>query len=122
LQEIGYAQTAETAIFSRWRTADPTIEDLDLLYVDSSTFAKLERDAIIAACGELEIRVPSVAGMVALKLHAMRNDPSRRIRDTQDIQELLRRNPQSMELADLRSLCETYGPDGIFETIRHPVE
>jgi|GEM_PF-3047396 predicted nucleotidyltransferase len=42
-------------------------------------------------CGELSLRVPSIEGMIALKLHAMRNQAERRIRDTQDIQTILRR-------------------------------
>lgn len=117
LREFGYVLTAETAIFSRWRSVDPAMVDLDLLYVDPATFDKLERDAVTMNCGELSLRVPSIPGMIALKLHAMRNQAERRIRDTQDIQTILRLNPGAVALDDLRALCEKYGPSGIFDII-----
>ncbi len=117
LREFGYVLTAETAIFSRWRSVDPAMVDLDLLYVDPATFDKLDRDAVTMNCGELSLRVPSVPGMIALKLHAMRNEADRRIRDTQDIQAILRLNPTAVALDDLRALCERYGPPEIFELI-----
>lgn len=55
-------------------------------------------------CGELSLRVPSIEGMIALKLHAMRNQAERRIRDTQDIQTILRLNPEAVALDDLHAL------------------
>ena len=104
-------------IISRWRAADPAIEDLDLIYVDPATFDKLNRDAVTISYDELSIRVPSITGMIALKLHAMRNQPDRTIRDTQDIQAMLHLHPQAVALDDLRALCERYGPLGIFDKI-----
>jgi hypothetical protein len=76
--------------------------DLDLLYVDPATFDKLDRDAVTMNCGELSLPVPSIQGMIALKLQAMRNQVDRRIRDTQDIQAILRLNPEVVALDDLR--------------------
>lgn len=119
LRGFGYARTAETAIFSRWISPDPSHEDLDLLYVDPDTFRKLDADAVTFVVGETEVRVPSVGGMVALKLHAMRNNPGRIPRDTLDIQALLRLRPTELDLVSLRELCERYGPSGIFDSI-HP--
>ncbi len=117
LREFGYVLTAETAIFSRWRSVDPSVVDLDLLYVDPATFDKLDRDAVTMNGGDLGLRVPSLQGMIALKLHAMRNQADRRIRDTQDIQAILRLNPETIALDELRTLCEKYGPSGIFDII-----
>jgi len=117
LREFGYVRTAETAIFSRWISADPAAEDLDLLYVDASTFTKLDGDAVTVRFGESSARVPSVGGMVALKLFAMRNNPDRTPRDTLDIRALLQRNPDALDLASLRGLCERYGPPDILDAI-----
>ena len=117
IREFGYALAVETAIFSRWRAADPAIDDLDLIYVDPGTFDKLNRDAVTITYGELSIRVPSITGMIAIKLHAMRNQPGRTIRYTQDIQAVLHLHPQAVALDDLRALCEKYGPPGIFDEI-----
>ena len=118
LHEFGYARIAETSIFSRWRSSDPAMEDIDLLYVDPGTFSKLEADGVNMAIGEVAVRVPSVTGMIALKLHAIRNNPERRPRDVSDIQAILLLNPSAIGLEGLRSLCDRYGPPGIIEELR----
>jgi hypothetical protein len=117
LREIDYLLLAETAIFSRWRSRNPTLEDLDLLYVDQATFAKLTADAVVMTVGNLEVQTPSLIGMIALKLHAMRSNPERRSRDLQDVQEILRLHPGAVSLEELRRLCEKYGPLGILHSI-----
>ncbi len=117
LLDYGYAVVAETSIFSRWMSSSGENPEIDLLYVDAPTFKKLEADAVSCLFGETVARVPSVAGMVALKLHAMRNNPDRRPRDLQDIIALRRLHPDAFDLAELRALCERYGPAGIFESI-----
>lgn len=118
LRGFGYARTAETPIFSRWQSADPDGEDLDLLHVDPGTFSKLDADAVEMDLGGLIVRVPSVAGMIALKLHAMRNNPERKPRDSSDIQAILLLHPQALGLEELRGLCERYGPPRIYDELK----
>lgn len=118
LQTFGYVRVAETPVFSRWVHEDSSNEDLDLLQVDDDTFGKLQTDSVAVSFGESQVRAPSIPGMVALKLHAMRNDPGRRVRDTQDIQSLLSLNPDALGIEELRALCDRYGPEGIFEQLR----
>ena len=66
-------------------------ERLDFVYVDSETSRKL-----FPACGarlELGARkalVPRAEHLIAMKVQAMKNDPSRAFQDMADIQELLR--------------------------------
>lgn len=117
LREIGYLPLAETPIFSRWRAGKPGLEDVDLLYVDPATFAKLTADAVVMTVGNLQVQTPSLIGMIALKLHAMRNSPERRNRDLLDIQEILRLHPGAVGLEELGRLCEKYGPPGILDSI-----
>lgn len=118
LSDFGYVRTTETPIFSRWQSTDPGGEDLDLLYVDPGTFAKLETDAVEMDLGGLVVRVPSVAGMIALKLHAMRNNRDRKSKDSSDIQAILLLHPQALELEELRRLCERYGPPQIYDELK----
>ena len=118
LCDFGYVLRVETSIFSRWRCPDPEVEDIDLLYVDPGTFAKLDADAVEMDLGNLVVRVPSVAGMVSLKLHAMRNNPERRPRDSSDIQAILLLHPQALGLEELRGLCERYGPPSIYDELK----
>ena len=55
--------------------------------------------------------------LVALKLHAMHNNPRREVRDLPDIIALLQANPDAVGETELRDLCYRYGPEGIWERI-----
>lgn len=117
LAAIGYHATAQTEVFTRFR--GPTIyqADIDVLAVDSATFSRLAADA-----GSLNLRpnqfaVPALAHLVALKLHAVRNNPRREARDLADIVALLQANPDAVPDTDLRDLCRRYGPEGIWERL-----
>ncbi len=71
--------------------------------------------------GEMEIRVPSLIHLIALKLHAVKNNPERENRDIGDIVELLKANPGKLPLTDLKSVCAGYGPESIFTKIERYV-
>jgi hypothetical protein len=57
--------------------------------------------------------VPGLAQLIALKLHAIRNEPRREGRDLPDITELLRLNPGRITTGELGELCDKFGPTGI---------
>jgi hypothetical protein len=122
LRELEYACIAETAIFSRWRSPNPISDDVDLLYVDSGTYAKLASDAIKMEFGPETVSVPSVMGMIALKLHAIRNNPDRRHRDVSDIRAVIGLHRNTIDSDAVKSLCERYGPPGIFNDLRQDFE
>jgi len=122
LRELKYACIAETAIFSRWRSASPMLDDVDLLYVDSGTYAKLAADAITMEIGSEAVSVPSVHGMIALKLHAIRNNPERRHRDVSDIRAMIGLHRNAVHPDEIESLCERYGPPGIFYELNQDPE
>ena len=47
---------------------------------------------------------------MALKLHAIRQDPRRELQDLADIQALLRLNPEAINAEELLQLIERHGP------------
>ena len=47
--------------------------------------------------------------MIALKLHAVRNDARREARDLGDVAELLRLNPGRISVEELEELCAKFG-------------
>jgi len=122
LRELDYACIAETAIFSRWRSANPISDDVDLLYVDPGTYAKLASDAITMDLGSETVPVPSVMGIIALKLHAIRNHPERRHRDVSDIRAVIELHRNTTHLDEVKTLCERYGPPGIFNDLHQDFE
>jgi hypothetical protein len=104
-----YVLKARTENFARYAAKSPNLPEIDLLFVDASTFEKLREGAVLLRRGNHEFSVPGLAQLIALKLHAMRNDPRREGRDLADIAELLRLNPGRITAAELRELGEKFG-------------
>ncbi len=118
----GFAVTAETGSFVRLRHESvhmmDVMMDLDLLLVDAETLSEMLAESRPAGIGSRGLRVPCLAHLIALKLHSVRNDPKRELRDLSDIVELLRANPDVVTAEELERLTGGYGPDGALEKIR----
>ncbi len=90
LEELGYETQHVSNGFSNHTHTDPDWGGIDVLYVDEETARQL-----FSACtrtlslGEREAPVPSAEHLVAMKVQAMRNDPSRQLQDLADVQYLL---------------------------------
>lgn len=115
----GYVPAARTENFARYASKSPNLPEIDVLFVDSITFKKLEKAAIPLQRGKHEFRVPGLPQLVALKLHAVRNEPQREGRDLSDVAELLRLNPGRISETELANLCEKFGPAGIRDKLQH---
>ena len=114
----GFAVTARTENFVRLRHESVRMMDLDLLLVDARTLSEMLAESASAGIGSVDLRVPCLAHLVALKLHAVRNDPKRELGDLSDIAELLRANPEALTPEELERLAAEHGPPGALEKIR----
>jgi predicted nucleotidyltransferase len=106
----GFSQTGMTENFARYSHPSPLVPDVDALFVDRETFEKLSADTAGLQRGIHEFRVPALANLIALKLHAIRNNPAREARDLSDIAELLRANPGVVASDEIKTLCSRFGP------------
>ena len=59
------------------------------------------------------MQTPALSHLIALKLHAIRNNPAREPGDLGDIARLLLANPNTLSTDQLRALCTQFGPPGI---------
>jgi hypothetical protein len=90
LEELGYETVHRSAGYSNHSHPDPEWGGVDVVYVDDATARQL-----FAACsrtlklGDREIPVPSAEHLIAMKVQALRNDPSRELQDLADIEHLL---------------------------------
>lgn len=117
LRLAGYQKIAESSIFSRWQHVNLMEEDLDLMFVDAITFSKLAQGSIAFQFGQDSLRVPSLGSIIALKLHATKNDPERFGRDAADILALMRINPNAVTDESLKALCLKYGPPDCWDKL-----
>jgi len=117
LKESGYEVCEQTPVFVRYRHDSPWLMDVDVLLVDASTYEGLLLDSRPWRAGTSTWRVPSLPHLVAMKLHAIRQNPARLGRDLADIISLLQQNPEVVSRGELLALCESFGPPGIGEKI-----
>jgi hypothetical protein len=91
LEALGYETLHRSAGYSNHLHADPAKGRLDLIYVDEETARKLfEAAADREVFPGIEAAVPSPEHLAAMKVTAMKNDPSRRLQELADIRALLR--------------------------------
>ena len=113
LRAGGFERQGETAIFSRYRHPSEFVPDVDVLFVDAATFEKLHVGKIPLRRGPTELQAPALPHLIALKLHAIRNNPAREAGDLGDIAKLLQANPGAVSTSELVALCARFGPPGI---------
>lgn len=88
-------------------------QNLWLNYVGDHLFTSSES----ATVSGVELRVPALAHLIALKLHAAQNE-HRVEKDLADIFALLRGNPGEIPAAELRMLCDQFGTPELAERLR----
>jgi hypothetical protein len=108
LETLGYETLHVSAGYSNHQHADPDWGGVDVIYVDEETAGQM-----FPACsrrlrlGGRAAPVPRAEHLVAMKVHAMRNDPTRLVQDLADVQHLLRL-PET-DRAEVRGYFEKAG-------------
>jgi hypothetical protein len=118
LTRHGFQEMARHQSFSRFRHDSLIFPILDVMEVDAGTWAKMESASVLGELFGHQVRVPAVLHYIALKLHAIRQNPDREDKDRQDIVELLRANREAVPVADLRAMVDRYAPAGFWDTLR----
>jgi hypothetical protein len=90
LESLGYRTLHRSSGYSNHRHPDPRLGSLDFVYVGGDTSRSLfEGLRRLAGPRGLQIPLPRPEHLVALKVVAMKNDPTRRSQDLADIRFLL---------------------------------
>jgi len=90
LEGVGYETLHVSTGYSNHSHSDPEWGDVDIVYVDAQTLRRLlAQSARALRLGAREVPVPSAEHLIAMKVQALRNDPSRELQDLADIQYLL---------------------------------
>jgi hypothetical protein len=100
-------------------------DGLDLMFVDDPTFGKMWQASEVRSFGEVTARVPCLDHLLALKLHALRQNLSHRTsKDADDVEVLLRRHEINLGEPHYEALFLKYGTRELYETfvrlLRHP--
>jgi hypothetical protein len=117
LESRGFEEAARHESFSRYRHQSLLYPLLDVMQVDEKTWQKLSAESVPKVLKGLPVRVPAVGHLIALKLHAIRQNPARELQDADDIARLLRANPETVPPEELRALFERYQLPELFAKV-----
>ena len=113
----GYAEEFATDAAVRFSNKIDAL-DIDFMIVDNRTREKIIKDGKIAEVVGEKLIIPSINHLIALKLHAIRNNQKNRIwKDLPDIIRLIEVNNIDCKTAGFKDLCLKYGNSEIYQTI-----
>ena len=90
LEKRGFETLHRSDGYSNHLHADPALGRLNVIYVDEDTRGKIFAEARLASLAGMSVLVPKPEHLAALKIHAMKNDPSRAFQERADIQFLMK--------------------------------
>jgi len=117
LVKEGYREDYVTDNFARFRSEKKGLMDLDLMFVNDATFEKMKKE-----CGHLTIEenvfnVPSLHHLIALKLHAIKYNPKREMKDLIDIISLVSGNDVDVSNNELKAIFLKYGTEDLYKRV-----
>jgi hypothetical protein len=90
LESMGYETLHVSEGYSNHLHVDPALGRVDVIYVGGDTAGRLfDGCRALLRLGERAVPVPRAEHLAAMKIHAMKNDPSRTLQDLADIRVLL---------------------------------
>ena len=108
LARSGFECFEEKTSFRRFRHPLDPLMILDVMRVNATTFEKMWAGSEPFEIHGIKLRVPALGHLIALKLHASRNE-HRTEKDMGDVKELLTLNPGKVSREELKQLCEQFG-------------
>jgi len=118
LSKAGYVFSERFDSFSRYIHLGRIKPTVDVMLLDETTFEKLwiESREVTLDCQQL--RVPKPLHLVALKLHALKQNPDRMGKDWEDIKFLLDTTRGEWTHEELSVLAERYASEEIQQLLR----
>jgi hypothetical protein len=107
LESVGYETLHRSAGYSNHVHPLADLGRVDFIYVSGETARLLLSAGTTLRLGEHRVPVPRAEHLAAMKVHAMKNDPSRTLQEMADIQFLLRL--PGVDIEEIRGYFERSG-------------
>ncbi|MFC1643512.1 nucleotidyltransferase [Chlamydiota bacterium] len=118
LEKTGYKEYMTHDIFSRFTHDNVEMMDVDLLLIEEITLNKILEKCKNILISNKEIPVPCLNHLIALKLHAIKNNEKDRImKDLPDIVSLIRENKIDVKTEEFKELSCKFGNREIYEKL-----
>jgi len=119
LKKAGYKVDFTQKVFIRLTSTNSAyLLDIDFMFVDRETLAKIVKDGRSVSIAGQKFVVPSLFNLIALKLHSLKYNPKiRENKDFPDIINLIRINKINFKSKKFRELCLKYGTKEIYHKV-----
>ncbi len=118
LCEAGYREVARTDVAAKFSSDSEDLIDIDFMFVDPKTFEKIKKEGKEESYDGHSFWVPKLEHLIALKLHAIKQQPKvRELKDLSDIVELIRRNHVDVASESFKSTCLNFGTPELYQKI-----
>lgn len=117
LANLGYTVFREHTTFVQMSPSGAGTE-LDLMLVSDQTFAGLWAAACSTLLAGVEVKIPSLKHLIALKLHVLKQGLAHRtVRDLDDVIMLVLKNGLDIRTGEWRDLFSRYGTTELYEQV-----
>jgi len=117
LESLGYETLHRSEGYSNHLHANPDLGRVDFVYVSGDTGRLLfSGGGTVLHLGGRTVPVPRAEHLVAMKVHAMKSDPSRTLQEMADIQYLMRQ--PGVDDAEIRAYFERAGLEDRYRDIK----
>lgn len=114
----GYRETVRTDVAAKLRAESEHLIDIDFMFVEAETFRGIQKESKAETFQDVQFLVPKPEHLIALKLHAIKQQPDlRELKDLNDIVELIRANQVDVLSESFKSMCLKYGTPELYQKI-----
>ncbi len=114
----GYSEVVRTNVAAKWQAGSPDLIDIDFMFVDPETFKAIKKDSTMEDYQEGKFLVPKAEHLIALKLHAIKQQPQKReLKDLNDVIQLIKANNIDIKSKAFQSICRRFGTAALYEKI-----
>ena len=119
LEKSGCHEVVRNNLFARLENRETLPSELDIMFVVQETLKGMLDEAEITEIKGKKFKVASLDHLLALKLHAMKQNIRRRgFRDLTDVLDLAERNQIDTKSKKFEDLCLKYGGEEIYRMIK----
>jgi hypothetical protein len=120
LEGLGMSVYREMPAFMQFNPAPGTRLPVDLMFVADEVFERMLADADQASVEDLSLGIVSLRHLFALKCHAIQHGkPLRRLKDTEDLIQLITLNGLNLNEPELRATILKHGNQELYERLQH---
>ncbi len=118
LKNAGYSEFHHESLFGRFGGSPHYSIVVDLLLVNRETLLGISKEGSNVKFLGRTVTIPSLHHLIALKLHALKNNLEKREeKDMPDILGLIRTNKMDVNTPEFKQLCLTYGTLSLYAKI-----